>query len=79
VRGEEEAKKTVAAIEAKGGKAEAVGFDVRDMKATEDAIADIAKRHGRLDVVVANAGIAHRRPALAPERGGLDRRSSRST
>jgi 3-oxoacyl-[acyl-carrier protein] reductase len=58
VRGEEEAKKVVAAIEAAGGKAEAVGFDVRDTKATEDAIAAAAKRHGRLDVVVANAGVA---------------------
>lgn len=58
VRGEEEAKKTVAAIEQKGGKAEALGFDVADMAATEAAIADVAKRHGRLDILVANAGIA---------------------
>lgn len=58
VRGEEEAKKVVATIEAAGGKAEAVGFDVKDSKATEDAIAAAAKRHGRLDVVVANAGVA---------------------
>jgi len=58
VRGEEEAKKTVAAIEAAGGRAEAVGFDVADMAATEAAVAEIAKRHGRLDILVANAGIA---------------------
>lgn len=58
VRGEEQAKQTVAAIEAAGGKAEALGFDVANMKATEDAIADVAKRHGRLDVLVANAGIS---------------------
>ncbi len=58
VRGEAEAKKTVAAIEERGGKAEAVGFDVGNMKASEDAIAEIAKRHGRLDILVANAGIA---------------------
>ena len=58
VRGEEEAKKTVAAIEAAGGKAEAAGFDVADMKASEEAIAAIAKRLGRLDILVANAGIA---------------------
>ena len=37
VRGAEEAKKTVAAIEAAGGKAEAVGFDVSDMAASEAA------------------------------------------
>ena len=58
VRGEEEAKKAVEAIGARGGKAEAVGFDVADMKASEDAIAAIAKKHGRLDILVANAGIA---------------------
>jgi 3-oxoacyl-[acyl-carrier protein] reductase len=58
VRGEEEAKKAVAAIEQRGGRAEAVGFDVADMTATESAVAEIAKRHRRLDIVVANAGIA---------------------
>lgn len=58
VRGEEEAKKTVATIEAAGGRAEAVQFDVANGKAAEEAIAEIAKRHGRLDIVVANAGIA---------------------
>jgi 3-oxoacyl-[acyl-carrier protein] reductase len=58
VRGEEEARKAVEAIVARGGKAEAVGFDVADMKATEEAIAAVAKRLGRLDILVANAGIA---------------------
>jgi 3-oxoacyl-[acyl-carrier protein] reductase len=58
VRGEEEAKKTVAAIEAAGGRAEAVGFDVANMAATEAAVGEIAKRHGKLDILVANAGIA---------------------
>jgi 3-oxoacyl-[acyl-carrier protein] reductase len=58
VRGEEEARKVVATIEAAGGKAEAIGFDVGDMKACDDAIAAVAKRLGRLDILVANAGIA---------------------
>lgn len=58
VRGAEEAAKVVAAIEEKGGKAEAIGFDVADMKAAEDAMSDVAKRLGRLDILVANAGIA---------------------
>ncbi len=58
VKGAEEANKVVAAITERGGKAEAVGFDVADMKATEEAIAAVAKRLGRLDVLVANAGIA---------------------
>jgi 3-oxoacyl-[acyl-carrier protein] reductase len=58
VRGEEEAQRVVDAIAARGGKAEKVGFDVADMKAAEDAIAAASKRLGRLDVLVANAGIA---------------------
>lgn len=58
VRGAEEAAKVVSGIQEKGGKAEAVGFDVADMKAAEEAITAIAKRLGRLDILVANAGIA---------------------
>lgn len=58
VRGAEEAAKVVAAIQEKGGKAEAIGFDVGEMKASEDAIAEVAKRLGRLDILVANAGIS---------------------
>jgi 3-oxoacyl-[acyl-carrier protein] reductase len=58
VRGEEEARAVVKAIEERGGKAEAIGFDVADAKASEEAIAAVAKRLGRLDILVANAGIA---------------------
>jgi NAD(P)-dependent dehydrogenase (short-subunit alcohol dehydrogenase family) len=57
VKGEGEAQKVVEAITARGGKAEAAGFDVADMAATEEAIAAAAKRLGRLDILVANAGI----------------------
>jgi 3-oxoacyl-[acyl-carrier protein] reductase len=58
VRGEAEARAVVEAITARGGKAEALGFDVANMSAAEAAIADAAKRLGRLDILVANAGIA---------------------
>src|SRR5262245_57170789 len=58
VRGADEAAKGVAAIKEKGGKAEAMAFDVGDMKASEEAMAAIAKKHGRLDILVANAGIS---------------------
>jgi 3-oxoacyl-[acyl-carrier protein] reductase len=58
VRGEEEARRVVREIEERGGKAEALGFDVSDMQATEEAIVALAKRLGRLDILVANAGIA---------------------
>jgi 3-oxoacyl-[acyl-carrier protein] reductase len=58
VKGEAEAQAARAGIEAKGGKAEILGFDVANMKASEDAIAEAAKRLGRLDILVANAGVA---------------------
>jgi 3-oxoacyl-[acyl-carrier protein] reductase len=57
VRGEAEAHAVVLAIASRGGKAEVLGFDVSDSEAAESAIADAAKRHGRLDVLVANAGV----------------------
>jgi 3-oxoacyl-[acyl-carrier protein] reductase len=58
VKGEAAAREVADAIKAKGGNAEIVGFDVADTKATEIAVEELAKRHGRLDVLVANAGIA---------------------
>lgn len=58
VRGEPEAQAVVAAIRDRGGQADAVRFDVADWKASEQAIEATAKQHGRLDLLVANAGIA---------------------
>ena len=58
VKGEAEAEKVVGGIVERGGTAEILGFDVADMKASEAAIAEAAKRLGRLDILVANAGIA---------------------
>ncbi|MBI4953694.1 MAG: 3-oxoacyl-[acyl-carrier-protein] reductase [Myxococcales bacterium] len=58
VRGEDQAREVVAGIAARGGKAELVGFDVSDMTRAEEAVTGIAKRLGRLDILVANAGIA---------------------
>lgn len=58
IKGEAEARKVADGITLRGGNAEVLGFDVADMKASEAAIADAAKRLGRLDILVANAGIA---------------------
>lgn len=58
VKGEAAAREVADAITERGGKAEVSGFDVADPKACEAAIDDIIKRHGRLDVLVANAGIS---------------------
>jgi 3-oxoacyl-[acyl-carrier protein] reductase len=57
-RGEAAARETCEMIAAAGGKAEPIGFDVADGKATEAAVQKIAKDKGRLDIVVSNAGIA---------------------
>jgi 3-oxoacyl-[acyl-carrier protein] reductase len=58
VKGEAAAREVADGIKAKGGAAEIVGFDVADTKATETAMEELIKRHGKLDVLVANAGIA---------------------
>lgn len=56
--GQEAAQETVAAIEAAGGRAEAVGFDVASPEQVDEAVGALAKRHGRLDILVNNAGIS---------------------
>lgn len=48
---------TAAAIVAAGGSAEAVTLDVTDTGALERLPASVVERHGRLDIVVHNAGI----------------------
>lgn len=58
VAGEAAAREVADGIVARGGKAEIAAFDIADTKATEAAIEAIAKRLGRLDILVANAGIA---------------------
>jgi 3-oxoacyl-[acyl-carrier protein] reductase len=53
----EHAAGTAASIVAAGGKAESLAVDVTDSAALEHLPADIVSRHGRLDVVISNAGI----------------------
>jgi NAD(P)-dependent dehydrogenase (short-subunit alcohol dehydrogenase family) len=43
--------------------AEAIALDVTDEAAIDAAMAELADRHGQIDVLVASAGIAIRRPA----------------
>lgn len=45
-----------------GAHAEVAAFDVTDEAAAGQAVADIGRRHGRLDIAVLNAGIQHRSP-----------------
>lgn len=56
--GEGPAEETVRGIIDAGGRAERVRIDVSDTASAEQVVADTAKRLGRLDILVANAGIA---------------------
>jgi len=58
VKGEAAARELSDQIIAAGGKAEIAGFDVADTEATEAQIEAIIKRHGRIDILIASAGIA---------------------
>ncbi len=58
VNGEAAAREVAAAIEARGGKAEVARFDVADTAAVDAAFEELSKRHGKIDILVANAGIS---------------------
>lgn len=53
----EELAETVAAVEATGRKALAREVDIRDLPALQQVVADGVEQFGRLDVLVANAGV----------------------
>jgi NAD(P)-dependent dehydrogenase (short-subunit alcohol dehydrogenase family) len=56
-RSDDELERTVAEIEAAGGEATALVADVSDPDAMRRAVDALAERWGRLDIVVANAGV----------------------
>jgi len=58
VKGEAQAREVADVIVKAGGKADVLGFDVADTKACEAAVEEVVKRHGKLDILVANAGIS---------------------
>ncbi len=58
VKGEAAAREVAEAITKKGGKAEILQFDVGDGAACEKAITELVAKHGRLDILIANAGIS---------------------
>ena len=58
VKGEAAARSVAEGIAGSGGKADVSGFDVADSKAVDAAVDGIVKRHGKIDILVANAGIS---------------------
>lgn len=68
----ENAADTVAAITAAGGRAEAISVDVTDSAALEALPGDIVTRHGRLDVLIHNAGITRDQLLLRMRREDWD-------
>jgi 3-oxoacyl-[acyl-carrier protein] reductase len=58
VKGEAAARGVAEAIVSAGGKADVAGFDVADSKAVDAGIDAILKGHGKLDILIANAGIS---------------------
>jgi len=66
------AAETVAAIAQAGGKAEAASIDVTDAAALEQLPAGIVERHGRLDILVSNAGITRDQLLLRLKREDWD-------
>ena len=63
---------TVAAIVAAGGRAEALGVDVTDREALEALPSGIVERHGRLDIVISNAGITRDQLLMRMKRDDWD-------
>ena len=63
----------VAQLSAQGLSAEACAFDVNDTDAAESCVAGLATRHGRFDILVANAGINHRAPIVEFELSDFQR------
>lgn len=59
---ETEGRETVDAIVAAGGSAEFRTYNVRSTEQTDQLVSEIEQRRGHIDVIVANAGIAHRTP-----------------
>jgi 3-oxoacyl-[acyl-carrier protein] reductase len=63
---------TVDAIRAAGGQAEALALDVTDAETAEGAIGRTVARHGRIDVLVNNAGITRDQLMLRMKREDWD-------
>lgn len=66
-------KERVGELSARGLKGEAAAFDVTDHAAGGACIQRAVKNHGRFDILVANAGIQHRKPITEFEAADFER------
>jgi len=66
------AKKTVEEITAIGGKAEVATADMTDTASLERFVSGVIERHGRIDVLVSNAGITRDQLLLRMKRADWD-------
>jgi 3-oxoacyl-[acyl-carrier protein] reductase len=66
------ANEVVAALTARGDRAEAATLDVTDAAAVEKLPGEIVQRHGHLDIVVSNAGIARDQLLMRMKRADWD-------
>jgi NAD(P)-dependent dehydrogenase (short-subunit alcohol dehydrogenase family) len=64
VRRIEDADDVVAEVRDAGGEAAGVAIDLTERSSIEDAVAAVAERHGRIDVLVNNAGLGTNHEAL---------------
>ena len=63
---------TAAAITGSGGKAEAIGVDVTDAAAVDGLIKGVVDKHGKLDILISNAGITRDQLMLRMKRSDWD-------
>ncbi|MBI3402036.1 MAG: 3-oxoacyl-[acyl-carrier-protein] reductase [Acidobacteria bacterium] len=61
-----------AAITASGGRAEAISLDVTDASAVGAAPGDVVAKHGRLDILISNAGITRDQLLMRMKRDDWD-------
>lgn len=66
------AQETVDAVRAAGGQAELATLDVTDADGASTLITDLVGRHGRLDILVSNAGITRDQLMLRMKRADWD-------
>jgi 3-oxoacyl-[acyl-carrier protein] reductase len=67
-----EAEEVAQGIRKAGGEAETLDFDVADAVAVERTVREFAKRHGRLDALVAAAGVVHNQMLGLTDADALD-------